>query len=559
MSEGDPAAAASMVRDRPSDHVDNVMPDGSVTMPRLGPLGWARWSWRQLTSMKTALFLLLLLAVAAVPGSLFPQRSSDPNGVFIHFKEDPELSRVLDSVQAFDVYTSVWFSAIYLLLLISLIGCIIPRTRHHLKALGVAPPQTPRHLSRLPAYESRDVETDDAQTRYDLIEEAERMLRRMRYRVVTYSDPADPTGVGRSVSAERGYLRETGNLAFHVALVGILAAVAIGGGFAYNGQRVVVEGQTFVNSRSAYDSFSPGRFFTEASLSPFALTLDDFAVTYEEEDPGALGVVTDYTATVKVLEQGETAPADAQIKVNEPLRVADTDLYLLGNGYAPVITVRDPGGETVFSDTIPFLPQDSNLTSLGVVKVPDGLATQLGMIGFFYPTKAVATSGAYYSTYPDLVHPVMTLNVFTGDLGLDSGAPKSVYTLDTSGMLQLTGGDTGNDSVELTPGDRVQLPDGLGSVELSEVKRFASFDVARDPTQIYVLVFAVVIMAGLLAGLLVPRRRIWVRVVDRGEGQLRVEYAGLARGDDPTLSAAVASMAQRHMSRFEPRERESRK
>jgi cytochrome c biogenesis protein len=40
-----------------------------------------------------------------------------------------------------------------------------------------------------------------------------------------------------SVSAERGYLRETGNLIFHVALVGVLVSVAIGGSFAYTGQR----------------------------------------------------------------------------------------------------------------------------------------------------------------------------------------------------------------------------------------------------------------------------------------------------------------------------------
>ena len=42
------------------------------TLPRLGPLGWARWAWRQLTSMRTALFLLLLLAIAALPGSIWP-------------------------------------------------------------------------------------------------------------------------------------------------------------------------------------------------------------------------------------------------------------------------------------------------------------------------------------------------------------------------------------------------------------------------------------------------------------------------------------------------------
>ena len=35
--------------------------------------------WRRLTSMRTALILLFLLAVAAVPGSLLPQRNLNPS------------------------------------------------------------------------------------------------------------------------------------------------------------------------------------------------------------------------------------------------------------------------------------------------------------------------------------------------------------------------------------------------------------------------------------------------------------------------------------------------
>ena len=58
---------------------------------------------------------------------------------------------------------------------------------------------------------------------------------------------------------------------------------------------------------------------------------------------------------------------------------AGTDIYLLGNGYAPTLTVRNPAGKIVFRDTVPFLPQDANLTSLGIVKVPDGLAEQVGL------------------------------------------------------------------------------------------------------------------------------------------------------------------------------------
>ena len=105
---------------RPSDHVDSVAEP--VTNPRLNLRGWLRWFWRQLTSMRTALLLLLLLAIAAVPGSLVPQRSSDPNGVSQYFRDHPDTAPWLDKLQAFDVYSSAWFSAIYLLLFISLIG-----------------------------------------------------------------------------------------------------------------------------------------------------------------------------------------------------------------------------------------------------------------------------------------------------------------------------------------------------------------------------------------------------------------------------------------------------
>ncbi len=94
----------------------------------LGVVGWLRWTWRQLTSMRVALLLLMLLAVAAVPGSVLPQRPQDPARVAEYLADHPDLGPWLDRVGAFDVYASVWFSAIYLLLFVSLVGCIVPRT-----------------------------------------------------------------------------------------------------------------------------------------------------------------------------------------------------------------------------------------------------------------------------------------------------------------------------------------------------------------------------------------------------------------------------------------------
>jgi cytochrome c biogenesis protein len=123
--------------------------------------------------MRTALMLLLLLAIAAVPGSVFPQRSADPNGVTQYFDTYPQAAPVLDALQLFDVYTSAWFSAIYILLFISLIGCVVPRTGVHWKALRSKPPVAPKLFSRMPA--SISVKT---KKNTDLPERAEMMLRK---------------------------------------------------------------------------------------------------------------------------------------------------------------------------------------------------------------------------------------------------------------------------------------------------------------------------------------------------------------------------------------------
>ena len=530
---------------RPSDHIDSkpVDVDAKIVNPNLGVVGWLRWFWRQLTSMRTALLLLLLLAIAAVPGSLVPQRSSDPNGVSQYFVDHKDTAPILDQFQMFDVYSSAWFSAIYLLLFVSLIGCVLPRTKHHIEALRAQPPVTPANLVRLPAYAKLSISGKSAE---EVLEAARKVLKADRYRVARYDRAAGGKGklkteAAITVSAERGYMRETGNLIFHFALVGVLIAVGFGGGFGFAGQRAIYEGQAFTNSLIAFDSFNPGRFFNSSSLPPYTIQLDKFTVVYEEQNSNAIGQPVDFTAEVTTQIKGEQ-PQKQTIKVNEPLRIAGTDVYLLGNGYAPTVTVRDPEGNVIFTDSVNFLPQDKNLTSLGVIKLPDGLAEQVGLIGFFYPTVSAGHSGAFFSMYPDLIDPRLTLDVYAGDLGLDEGIPRSVYALDTEDMTKLAGRKAPQKSLEFKIGDTVELPNGLGTVTFDGVKRFVSLDIHRDPTQGWVLVFALSALGGLLISLFIPRRRMWVSVTENADGSVTAECAGLARGDDPALEAAVIAL-----------------
>jgi cytochrome c biogenesis protein len=507
-----------------------------VTQPRLGPIGYLRFFWRQLTSMRTALFLLLLLALAAIPGSLVPQVTSDPNGVIQYKAANPGLSQVLDAIGVFNTYSSVWFSAIYLLLFVSLIGCVIPRTKHHFDAMRARPPKTPARLARLEGFTSREVTADAA----SVVTTARELLKKQGYRTERYGD---------SVSAERGYLRETGNLVFHTALIGVLVTVGIGGGFGYTGQRVVVEGYAFNNSLASYDSFNPGRFFTDDALEPFSIAVDSFVPVYEEVNRNALGQAIDFTANVTTTLRGQE-PTKATIKVNEPLHIGGTEVYLLGNGYAPVITVRDPDGAIVFSQPTAFLPQDANLTSLGIIKIPDGLAEQIGMRGFLYPTAVTLDSGALASTFPDLINPALTLEVYTGDLGLDNGVGTNAYQLDVDSLTEIAGRTADAPTIRLGIGDSIDLPDGLGSIELTAVPRFVSLDVHHDPALTWILVFAILVVAGLLTSLFIPRRRLWVKAVENSHGTVTIEYAALARGDDPGLERAVAEFAEKHSDRL---------
>ena len=493
-----------------------------IEQPEIGLRGWLRWFWRQLTSMRTALLLLLLLAAAAIPGSLYPQRSADPNGVTQFLDNNPQLGKVLDSLQFFDVYTSSWFSAIYILLFISLIGCVLPRTKVHFEALRAAPPVAPTNFARMPAHAIHKTKTTN------LVAKAEAVLRAQHYRVVVTGD---------SVAAERGYLRETGNLIFHLSLVGLLIAVGFGGGFSYNGQRVLIEGDTFVNNLTGYDSITPGVFFNENQLVPLKVRLDKFEANFDLKNRTNIGTPLDFRATVTSQVGVAGNASSSVIRVNEPLELPHANVYLTGNGYAPVLTIRDAKGNVTFSGATAFLPQDANYTSLGVIKVPD-TEVQFGLIAFFYPTAAELTTGALTSKFPAAVNPMLTANVYVGDLGLNKGVPQNVYSLDIKKMKQVAGGKSGVKGLRLKVGDKVNLPNGLGTVSFDGLKKFASLDVSYNPGEGWVLFFALSALGGLILSLLVPRRRVWVRKVTGG-----FEVAALARGDDPTLEKVIGELA----------------
>jgi cytochrome c biogenesis protein len=333
-------------------------------------------------------------------------------------------------------------------------------------------------------------------------------------------------------------------LIFHIALVGMLLTVGVFGSFGYTGQRILVQGEAFTNVISDYDSFEPGRFSDENSLQPFQLRLDTFVPKYAFENGEWAPENFDANLSTRLPTGGW---AKQTLRVNSPVDIGGAQVYLLGNGFAPVVTVKDPSGTVVYSGPVAFLSQDSNLTSFGTIKVPDGLAKQVAFQGFFCPTPVSTTTGCA-SISPYLSDKaVLQLSVFTGDLGLDKGVAVNAYSLNEDNLTKVAGFNTDTPGLDLKVGDSAELPDGLGSIEFTGLKRFVSVDIHHDPTPAYALLFALLILGGLLLSLFVPRRRVWIKAVPVGGKRLtRIEYAGLARGEDPTLARAVAELAERH-------------
>ncbi|MFG2118838.1 cytochrome c biogenesis protein ResB [Streptomyces sp. NPDC048710] len=522
----DLGAAGSQLSTAPQEEIASV--------PGLGVIGWARWFWRQLTSMRVALLLLLLLSLGAIPGSLIPQTGADAAKVDDFRQAHRTLAPIYDKLGLFHVYSSVWFSAIYILLFVSLIGCIIPRTWQFVGQLRGRPPGAPKRLDRLPAYTTWRTTAEPEQVR----EAALALLKKRRFRAHLAGD---------AVAAEKGYVRELGNLVFHVALIVLLTAFASGQMFKSDGTKLMVEGDGFSNALPMYDDFKSGSLFSTDDLVPFSFDLKDFEGTYELTGPNR-GTPRTFQAKITYSEGAYGKEKPATVKVNQPLEIGDSKVYLVSHGYAPVITVRDGKGTVVYQDAVPLLPLDGNVTSQGVIKVMDGYRNaqgqkeQLGVRAFFLPTYGGGAS--VLSQFPALLNPVLNLEPYHGDLGVNSGLPQSVYQLDKSHMkafkdakgLQLRG--------NLKPGQTLQLPNGAGSITLEkDIKEWAGFEIVQEPGSGWALGGALAAIFGLAASLFIQRRRVWVRAVRGADGVTVVEMAGLGRSESAKVPEELGDLA----------------
>ncbi|PAT10212.1 cytochrome C biogenesis protein ResB [Corynebacterium hadale] len=524
---------------------------------------WLRKTWHWLTSMRTALVLLFLLSLASIPGALLPQRNVSESLVQDYLDANPTMGPIYDRLQLFDVFSSSWFVAIVTLLMISLVGCIIPRSIDHWRAYRATPTRAPRYLSRMPMHAQATVDAGQ--------DEVEAKVRRLlkRWHVAAYSPEEDRAGTF-SLAAERGYTRELMNLLFHVGIVGMIVAFAAGRMVFYEGQVIVVtnseseyavpveQSTEFCNTSPAnFDVFRAGPLFDGTGLTPFCIDAHNFRAEYLNSGQ-ANGFWSDVSYTDDL-----TAPKDSwqetTLAVNHPLRIHGDRVYLQGHGFAPQVTVTWPNGETR-TQMMQFRPTDTQtFLSSGVMRfdppagmfpdLADRRQNQIALEGNFAPTAQWGGQDGetLQSSFPSMDDPALSMDIYRGDAGLDSGRPQNIFVLDQ--MLIAEGQLQKLERVNLTPGEEITVDGGI-KVRFDGAAEYVNYQISRDPTQVWALVTTVIMLAALAGSLTIKRRRVWVRLAPVAGGGTAVEIAGLARTDragwGPEFSELVEEILGEH-------------
>jgi cytochrome c biogenesis protein len=460
--------------------------------------------WRSLRSMRTALGLLLILALASVAGSLVPQVGTSDARIAAMFRDHPLRAQLYDRIGLFDVFGSWWFTLIYALLLVSLVACLVPRTRAMIRNLR-ARPQPARELETMRHFVVRAVPEPPELA----IANARSLLRRRLFRVRA-SDGRQ--GGAAWVAADKGLAREAGSLLFHWSFLLILLGVVWGKGTGFTGQAVVVEGQTWTEAHASYDGqIREGRFFHEDHTG-IRITLKRFVASYRIPS----GVPRDFVSTIRLADADGTPEGTRQVRVNHPAELDGVKIYQFGYGWAPVIRVERDGEPLVSGPTVCSQgPPPSGVSPLQlpwdcVVKLPT-VRPQVGIRFRLWPDiralQALLSTG---QAMPMLqaYSPVMTFTAYEGDLRTDLALPSD--RLDTSTMRVLDRGAVG-------AGKTVGIGDGL-TVTFADLKRYSVFEVKRDRGLGILLAAAILILLGLLPALFTSRRKLWVTAEPEASG-----------------------------------------
>ena len=171
-------------------------------------------------------------------------------------------------------------------------------------------------------------------------------------------------------------------------------------------------------------------------MEPFCFTVHDFKVEWLDSGPRQ-GMARGFQAP---LTYRDVVPGDPStwspeqtydLRVNHPLTIGGTQIFLIGHGYAPVITVRDAAGPQALrrADDLPARELQLRVVRRGQGAGPHARPGHRAR-GACSTRRSRSVNGDPVNVMGDDRNPTISMLAYVGDLGLDSGVPQSVYAMD---------------------------------------------------------------------------------------------------------------------------------
>jgi cytochrome c biogenesis protein len=342
--------------------------------------------WHTLTSMKFAIIVLLGIAFLAMLGALIIQapagvtgdvtakadwidsikpkiipgvellQSLPVVGALVPTIKYAAVAGLLDQLQLFEVFSSIWFRILIAALSISLIACTVQRIPGLWKtAMHPHVTVAPGFFDHAPQHETFVTRRTSAETFDDL----SGVFKKHHYRVAS----ADEGTV--HIYADKHRWTGFASLAAHVALLVILLGVIIGGLYGYrDGNFILAEGQAL----------------PVPTMDGTTIKLESFKDSYYADT----GAPSDYASDV-VVYKGDQEIARHTIRVNDPLRLGEVSFYQSFYGPAAVLKVTGADDKVLVDEGVPLawtLNEDGR--RVGSITLPDA-----GMVAW-----VMATTGA---------------------------------------------------------------------------------------------------------------------------------------------------------------------
>ena len=284
-----------------------------------------------LRSLKLTIFLLILLAILSIIGTLIKQNA--PGMEYIQ-RYGVSLYNILDFFNLFDMYHSWWFSAILLLLVFNLIACSLHRFPGAWKQISRDPGSGGLEdsiLKALPYVERLQLPGQDKTRRVEDIQSyLKRWLKNPRW---------IETERAITLYSERGRFSRLGVYITHLSILIILIGGLIGSLYGYKGFINILEGETvdhiFLRLKDKQIAKSIG----------FSLRCDDFKVTYYDLQRPEKHV-KEYTSLLTILENGKEV-LKKTVEVNHPLHYKGLFFYQSSYGsiYHITLGLQEKGKE----------------------------------------------------------------------------------------------------------------------------------------------------------------------------------------------------------------------